>query len=137
MSQVVTVPNEVLDELGLIAFRKAIAAQPPLLEVSGLHFERVANKPPRRKPHPGMRRVGRRMRSPIHPDRPLALEGLVIPVDGDKPVGVRITFLPGTRVSNRTNLAWCDVPVALMMPQRDARDVVRERKQTRGLVDCV
>ena len=131
----IAVAHEELDQRGLVAFRQAVSPQPSLLEVCRLHFQRLSNEPAGRKPHPRVRRPRGRMRTPVHPDRPMALERLVVPMDRHEALRVRVAFFPCSGVADRSNRVRRDVAVALVMAQGDARGVVREREESSGLVD--
>ena len=127
--EVVAVADEELHDRRLVAFRQPVAAQPALLEVGGLHLERLADEASGRKAHPGVRRVGRRVRPAVHPDRAMAFERLVVPVNGDEPLRVRVSFFPRARVADRAHGVRRDVAVALVVAQRDARRVVGQREE--------
>ena len=118
--QVIAVADEELDERRLIALRQTVAPQPALLEMRRLHFERLPDETSGREAHPRVRRLRRRMRAAVHPDRAVSFERLVVPVNGDEPLRVRIALFPGARVADRPNGVRRDVAVALMMAERDA-----------------
>ena len=94
--------DEEFHERRLIAFRQSIATQPSLLQMGRLHLERVADEPPGRKAHPAVRRVRRRVGTAVHPDCAVALECLVVPVNGNQALRVRIALLPGAGVADGT-----------------------------------
>ncbi len=71
----------------------------------------------------------------VHPDGPLAFERLTEPVDRDEAMRVRVSLFPCPRVSECPHLVWRGVAVALMMPKRQPRRIVRQGEQTAGLVD--
>jgi hypothetical protein len=75
------------------------------------------------------------MRPAVHPDRPLAFERLTEPVNGDEAMRLGVALFPGTRVPERPHLVWSHVAVTLVMPKREARWIVRQRKQTARFVD--
>ncbi len=118
--QVIAVTNEELDERRLIAFWQAVAAKPALFEMRGLYLERLPDEASRREPHPGVRRPARRMRTSVHPDGAVAFEGLVVPVNGDQSLRVRVAFFPRARVADRAHRIGRDVAVALVVAKRDA-----------------
>ena len=133
--QVIAVADEELDQRRLIALRQSVSPQPALLEMRRLHLERLPDETSRREAHPRVRRPRRRMRTAVHPDRAVPFERLVVPVNRDEPLRVRIALLPGARVADRADGVRRDVAVALMMTERDARGVVRQREQPCGFVD--
>ena len=126
---------EELDGGRLIALRQAVAAQPSLLDVGGLDYQRVSHKRSGRKSHPGVRRIRRRMRTAVHPDGAVSFERLVVPVNGDQPLRVRISFLPRARVADRADRIGRDIPIALVVPQRYPRYVVRQPEQAGCFID--
>src|SRR6185503_93877 len=89
----------------------------------------------RRESHPCMWSVRRWMRTPVHPDGPMSLERLVIPMDRDQPLRVLIALLPRPCIAQGAHGIGCDVAVALVMSQRQTRGVIRQRKQPSRLVD--
>ena len=103
---------------------------------SGESFYSVPpDEPAGRKSHPAVRRERRRMRTAVHPDRPVSFEGLVVPMDRHEAMRVRIAFFPSARIANRSHGVRRDVAVALMMAERHARGVVGQGEQPRRLVD--
>src|ERR1044072_7199725 len=72
-SDTVPVPDEMLDHGGLIALNQAIPSNPGTLEMRRVYGEDVAFILSCGEPHPGVLRVGRRMRPPVHPDGPISL----------------------------------------------------------------
>src|SRR5439155_384759 len=54
----------------------------------------------------------------------------------DQLLGVRVPLLPNTEVSDGARLIRHDIGVALMMPQRQARRIIRKCKQASSLVQC-
>ena len=118
--QVIAVTHEELDERRLIALRQSVASEPALLEMGGLHFERIADEVSGRESHPRVRRVRWRMRTSVHPDHPVTFEGLVVPVNGGKPLRVGVSLLPTAGVADGTDRVRSDVAVALMLAQGHA-----------------
>ena len=100
VSDVIAVPHEEFGQRGLVAFRKAVAAEPALLEVRGFDAQRVADERAGGEAHPSVRRVGRRMGPAVHPDDPVPFERLRVPMDGDQRAELRVALLPHPRVAD-------------------------------------
>src|ERR1035438_1226732 len=66
VSDAIAVPNEVLDQRGLIALRQPVGANPPALQVGCVNGQRVAFVFSGRESPPGVLRIGGRMRTIIH-----------------------------------------------------------------------
>ena len=96
--EVVAVADEVLGQRRLIARGHAVAAVPPLLDVRRLDHEPIAFPTPGREAHPGVRRVGRRVRPAVHPDRPRLLVGADVVLDRDDVLRSGVLLVPDADV---------------------------------------
>ena len=56
-------------------------------------------------------------------------------VDGDQALRVCLALFPDPEIAERAHLVRREIRLALMMPQRDAGRVVRQRPESAGLVE--
>src|SRR5665213_62373 len=94
MSQILVMHDEMLGEIGTITFRNSIAPDPPSLDMGSVNSQNVAFQLTGGKTHPGMGRIGGRMRTTVHPDGTSLFESADEVFDGDHLLGFRIFFLP-------------------------------------------
>src|SRR5581483_7166292 len=94
MRQVIAVTQEVLDERGLVTFRKAIAPHPALFYVSGVDGKDGTFPFTSGETHPSVRCPSGRMGTAVHPDGAGLLVGGDVVFDGDDFLGLRILFVP-------------------------------------------
>ena len=130
----VAVAQEEIRHGRLVAAGQAVAPHPPLLDVRGLHHQRVAHEPTGGEAAGGMRRPGWRVRSAVHPHRPEPFRRLAVDVDGDQPLRPRVTVLPDPEVAGRAHLVRRDISLALVVAQRHPGRVVGQRPQPAGFV---
>ena len=119
----VAVADEVLDHGGVLAVGDAVAPDPLRLDVRGVDGQDVAVPLAGREPHPGVRRVFRRMRPAVHPDGSLLLVGADVALDRDELLRVRILLFPDPHLQRTAVDVRGDVDLALMLSQRQARGV--------------
>jgi hypothetical protein len=125
VGQVIAVPDEELAERGLVALRHAVAAsQCTVLHVGGVDHQSGAHEAPGREAAKCVRRPGRWMRPPIHPDDSMALRGLRPEVNSDQSLRVRIALFPDPEIPERPHLIRRDVGLALVVAQSDSRRIV-------------
>src|ERR1019366_7907503 len=127
VSDAIAVPNEVLDQRGLIALCKPVGANPPALEVRGVNGQRVAFVFSSRESGPGVLCPGGRVRTIVHPYRAGAFGDLPVVLDGEKTLGVGIALFPEAKVAGLVVGIGRNVPHALVLPALYAGGVPRER----------
>ena len=127
--------HEVLGEHGLVAARDAVAADPPHLQMRGRHRQHVAVPLAGREPLPRVRGVLGRMRTAVHPDRPLGLLPRDVRVVRDELLRGAVELAPDAQVRGAARRVVGGVRLALVLGQREDRCVPAVAVQAARLVD--
>ena len=133
--QVVVVAHEVLGEHGLVAARDAVAANPPHLQMRGRHRQHVAFPLAGREPLPRVRGVLGRMRTAVHPDRPLGLLPRDVRVVRHELLRRAVELAPDAQVGGAARRVVGGVRLALVFGQREDRRVPAVPVQAARFVD--
>src|SRR4029079_17055121 len=134
--QVVVVPDEVLHQRGLIALWHAVAAaKRAVLHVCRANDESIPDELARREPPERVWCPCRRVRTPVHPNDPMSFRCLRPYMNRNQALRVFLTLFPDAEVTERSHLIRSEIGLTLMVPQRDARRVVRQRPESAGLID--
>ena len=75
------------------------------------------------------------MGTSIHPDNPMPFGRLCPDMDGDQALRVFLALFPDPEIAERSHLVRRKIRLALMMPQRDAGRIVRQRPESACLVE--
>src|SRR6266850_1563112 len=142
MSEKVAMPEIVLRQGCLIAFRQAVAPNPALLDMRCVYSERIAFPVSCRETHEGVRRFFGRVWTAVHPDGPPLFVRADVLLDCNQTLRLRILFFPDPQIQRPTINVGNDVNAALMLRNRQPACVpaqgelacaVRDRKT--GVVD--
>ena len=119
---VVAVPDEMLADRRPVAAGQAVAAGPAFLQVRGRHRQDVLFPRAGRKAHRGVQRVVGRMRTSVHPDRPLGAPGEMVRVDRDELLRRGVALFPDAHAGEARHVVG-RMHAALVFRQRDERRV--------------
>src|ERR1700733_4506384 len=115
MRETITVPNKMLHQRRLIAFRQTVAPHPALLDVCSVNSEYIAFPLAGGETHPGVRRPGGRMRPAVHPGGTVLFVRADVVLNSNDLVGLRGPFGPESGLKRPTVNVGRYVPLALML----------------------
>ena len=118
--QVVAMPDEMLHQSRLIAFRQPIPSNPTLLDVRRIYSQDIAFPFAGGETHPGVRGVFGGMRPVIQPNGPSLFVRADVILDRDRSLRLRIALLPNVQVQRPAINVRSHVHLALMLGQRQA-----------------
>src|SRR5262245_35911515 len=106
---------------GLVTLWRAIGAYPATFDMRCSDGQNIPFKFTSRKSQPGMLRIGRWMRTSVHPKCSQALGDLPIHFDGDQPLSVRVSLFPDPIISRSDVEIRRHISRTLMLAQGDSR----------------
>ena len=115
--------TQILRHRRLIAHRYAVASMPAVLDVRRLDDQPVTLPAARREPHPRMRRITRRMRPTVHPDRARLLVSTDVVLVGDDFLRARIALGRDAQVQRAAIAVRRHVHAALLLRHAERRRV--------------
>src|ERR1700730_13312015 len=123
VNHMIGVPDEVLDQRGLVTVAESVAANPTLFQVRGVDGENIVFPFAGRKPRPGVRRGVGRMRAAVHPER----TGLFVVIDvlfnGDEFLRDRVALIPDLQIQRAAIDIGDDVDFALIFGYGEAGSI--------------
>src|ERR1700733_13404530 len=127
-------PEQMFGDGGVLTTRNAIAPDPTFLQVRSSDGQHVAVPLARGESLPGMRCVGRRMRTAVHPDGSLRRLPGNVRVESDQLLRVPIHFLPDAQVRRATPGVIGGMRTALILRQREQRCIPAIASKACGVV---
>ena len=133
--QQIAVPDVVLDNGGQVTAGKTAAPIELLLDVRGPDGQNVAVPLSGGESHEGVRRIVGRMRTAVHPDRPVLHVRADVLLVGDDFLRRRVFLFPDSELQRSAVDMRKAVGLALMLEKIHAADIIRFRVTAGGVVD--